>query len=268
MTQDERRIYLIRELLKEMPEYSGFQIPGDTDGQRDLLRGLFNVRLAGPAADGFTEVQDEYLRERAAEKGVEDAEKLSPCGDDSRLVLWQGDITTLKCDAVVNAANSVMTGCWRWCHSCIDNAIHTYSGIQTRRDCAEYMENQRKILGPGFMQPTAAPVITPAYNLPSKYIIHVVGPIVNGPLSREDRELLAECYRACLRLADENGCSSIAFCCISTGVFMFPADKAAEIAVSTVKEHLNGHPGGAVDKVIFNVFKDSDREIYEQLLGR
>ena len=267
MRQEERRMYLIKELQKEMPEYAGYPVPADEQGQRDFLRGLFNVRPARPASEEFTGVQDAYLKERAREKGITDAAGLSPVPSDERLILWQVDITTLRCDAIVNAANETMTGCWRWCHTCVDNLIQSYSGYQTRRDCAAYMEEMRRTKGEEYMQPTAVPMITSAYNLPSKYIIHVVGPIAVPFLKREHKKQLAECYRASLDLAAEHGCSSIAFCCISTGVFMFPQDKAAEIAVRTVKAWLDEHPESCMKKVIFNVFKDSDLRIYQDLLG-
>ncbi|MGI6053025.1 MAG: protein-ADP-ribose hydrolase [Bilifractor sp.] len=267
MTQGERRVYLIRELQKEMPEYTGLQIPDDEQGQRDLLRALFNVRLPAPASEEFLMVQDEYLQERAKEKGITDINDLEPVTSDPRLYLWQGDITTLKCDAIINAANSQMTGCYRPLHNCEDNIVGSFSGIELRWETYQRMEEQRKIHGQDYEQPTAVPMITSAYNLPSKHIIHVVGPIVMGSLTKRHKDLLAECYRASLDLAAENGCGNIAFCCISTGVFMFPADRAAEIAVKTVRKWLDEHTESCVKKVVFNVFKDSDRIIYDRLLN-
>ncbi len=267
MTQEERRIYLIQELQKEMPEYAGYQIPEDEQGQRELLRGLFNVRPVQPVSDEFMRVQDEYLQERAREKGITDASGLQSVPSDDRIILWQGDITTLKCDAIINPANNTLSGCWAPNHSCADNIIQSFAGISVRADCVAYMEEQRRIHGQDYMQPTAVPMITSAYNLPSKYIIHVVGPIVSPFLTQEHKDQLAQCYRASLDLAAENGCENIAFCCISTGVFMFPQDKAAEIAVATVKEWLDEHPDSCMKKVIFNVFKDSDLRIYQRLLG-
>ncbi len=267
MTQEERRIYLIQELQKEMPEYAGYQIPEDEQGQRELLRGLFNVRPVQPVSDEFMRVQDEYLQERAKEKGITDASGLQSVPSDDRIILWQGDITTLKCDAIINPANNTLSGCWVPNHSCADNIIQSFAGISVRADCVAYMEEQRRIHGQDYMQPTAVPMITSAYNLPSKYIIHVVGPIVSPFLTQEHKDQLAQCYRASLDLAAENGCENIAFCCISTGVFMFPQDKAAEIAVATVKEWLDEHPDSCMKKVIFNVFKDSDLRIYQRLLG-
>lgn len=268
MTQEERRKYLIRALQEEMPEYGRYEIPADDQGQRDLLRALFNVRLPAPASQEFLKVQDEYLSLRAEEKGIADISDLSPVPLDPRLYLWQGDITTLRCDAVINAANSQMTGCYRPLHNCEDNIVGTFSGVELRWDTYQKMEALRKINGQDYQQPTAVPMITPAYNLPSRYIIHVVGPIVSPFLKKEHKDQLAACYRNCLDIAAEHGCESIAFCCISTGVFMFPQNKAAEIAVKTVRGWLNGHPDSCMKKVIFNVFKDSDMEIYRNILSQ
>jgi O-acetyl-ADP-ribose deacetylase (regulator of RNase III) len=266
MTQDERRIYLIQELLKERLDFQGCRIPEDVQEQRNLLRGLCNERPPYPISDEFLKVQDEYLQERAKEKGITDGDALKPVPSDGRISLWQGDITTLRCDAVVNAANEEGIGCMAWCHSCIDNYIHSYSGIQTRLDCQAYMERQRKAKGKAYVLPTAEPFLTGGHNLPAKYILHVVGPIVDLRLTQAHKDLLAQCYRSCLNLAAGSGCKSIAFCCISTGVFGFPQDKAAAIAIRTVKEWLDQHPDGCVKKVIFNVFKDSDLLIYRRLL--
>ena len=258
MTQDERRVFLIEHLLKEQKRIRVSKMPQNADGQRQLLRSLMNVRMPDPVSDGFLAVQDEYLKERNRERGITDAEELSPVSTDDRLYIWQGDITTLKCDAVVNACNSQMLGCFQPMHSCIDNFIHTYAGIQLRLRMNEIMEAQ------GHEEPTGQAKITSGYNLPAKYVLHTVGPIVSGPLTKEHEDLLASCYRSCLELAAANGVKSIAFCCLSTGVFMFPNRRAAEIAVETVKNWLE--ETGSDMKVIFNVFKDVDLEIYGQLL--
>lgn len=267
MTQDERRIYLIKELQKEMPEYAAYPIPDDREGQRNLLRALFNVRLPAPASTEFLQVQDAYLKERAREKGITDSKNLKPVPADSRLYIWQGDITTLKCDAILNAANSQMTGCYQPLHNCEDNFVGTYSGVELRWETWQRMEKLRKIHGSNYEHPTAVPMITPAYNLPSKYVIHVVGPIAAGSLTERDKDLLAACYERSLDLAAENGCESMAFCCLSTGVFMFPQDKAAEVAIHAVRKWLNAHEDSRIKQVIFNVFKDSDLAIYQRLLG-
>ncbi len=224
--------------------------------QKLLLRGLLNVRPAQVCNPEFLRVQDAYLRQATAEKGITDCSALSPV--QPGLYLWQGDITTLKCDAIVNAANSGMTGCYAPNHRCIDNAIHTFAGVQLRLACAEIMERQ------GCLEPTGQAKITPAFNLPCRYILHTVGPIVDESPTERDCAQLESCYRACLTLAAENHLESIAFCCISTGEFHFPNEQAAQIAVQTVKTFLNQK--SSVKKVIFNVFKDLDREIYARLL--
>lgn len=257
MNQQEKRQLLIRWLLDEQPRYSNIEIPADETEQRRLLRSLFNVRMPGAISKEFLNVQDEYLQEETRQKGITALADLTPV--EPGLYLWQGDITTLACDAIVNAANSGMTGCYVPCHNCIDNCIHTWAGVQLRNACAELMERQ------GYEEATGGAKLTPAYNLPCKYVIHTVGPIVQGRLTGQHEQQLASCYRACLGLAEETGCESIAFCCISTGVFGFPQGRAAEIAVQTVKEYkANTH---SKLEVIFNVFKDEDYAIYRALLG-
>ncbi len=257
MDQTEKRLYLIRSLLDEQPRYRDMEIPSDEMEQRKLLRSLFNIRMPAWISEDFLKVQDEYLQEETRRKGVTELADLTPL--EPEIYLWQGDITTLVCDAIVNAANSGMTGCYQPCHSCIDNCIHTYAGIQLRNACAELMEKQ------GYEEPTGQAKITPAYNLPCNHVIHTVGPIVQRQLSIRHEEQLASCYRSCLELADENGCKSIAFCCISTGVFGFPQERAAEIAVRTVKDYQTSTHSNI--EVIFNVFKEVDYEIYRDLLG-
>ena len=259
MTQEERRITLIRALLREEPRYAGLEIPAGEREQRDLLRGLMNVRMPKPISRDFLQVQDEYLQYERDERGITDGAKLPSIPGDSRLVLWQGDITTLKADAIVNAANSGMLGCFHPLHTCIDNLVHTRSGIQLRLYCYDLMRRQ------GHEEPTGQAKITPAFNLPSQYILHTVGPMIYGPVSGQDCAALASCYRSCLELAVENDCRSIAFCCISTGEFHFPNEKAAEIAVQTVTSFLNTQKPDI--RVIFNVFQDVDWHIYQKLLG-
>lgn len=256
MNQSEKRLFLIQSLLKERPEYRDLSIPSESDSQRQLLRGLINIRAPQRTDAEFLKTQDAYLQGETAAKGITDIAGLTPI--QPGLYLWQGDITTLKCDAIVNAANSGMTGCYIPNHRCIDNAIHTYAGVELRLACAELMEQQ------GHPEPTGQAKITPAFNLPCRYVLHTVGPIIDGRVTKEDKELLASCYRSCLELAAENGLESVAFCCISTGEFHFPNDLAAEIAVRTVKEFLKKQT--SVKKVIFNVFKDLDKAIYEKQL--
>ena len=257
MTQAERRLYLIRSLLNEKTEYQSLNVPRDAGEQRKLLRSLMNVRAPKAADESFLHVQDEYLRQELTDEGITDLDDLQPVSGD--LYLWQGDITRLKCGAIVNAANSGMTGCYIPCHACIDNCIHTYAGVQLRQDCARLMAEQ------GHEEPAGGAKLTRAYNLPCDYVLHTVGPIVSGRVTREDERLLASCYRSCLTLAAQNGVESIAFCCISTGVFHFPNERAAEIAVETVRRY-KAETGSRM-KVIFNVFKDVDKSIYERLLG-
>ena len=256
MNQSERRMSLIRVLLKEHPEYRGLRIPADADTQWQLLRGLLNIREPRRIGTDFLQIQDAYLQEETAAKGITDAADLMPL--QPGLYLWQGDITTLKCDAIVNAANSDMTGCYCPNHSCIDNAIHTYAGVQLRLACAEIIDRQ------GHPEPTGQAKITAAFDLPCRYVLHTVGPIINGRVTKADKELLSSCYRSCLELAAEKGLESVAFCCISTGEFHFPNQLAEEIAVQTVKEFLQTPT--SIKKVIFNVFKDMDKKIYERLL--
>ena len=257
MNQAERRLFLIRKLLDEDRQYRGMDIPAGAQEQKRLLRSLMNVRAPMAADETFLAVQDDYLRRELDARGVVRLSDLRPlCGD---LYLWQGDITRLQCGAIVNAANAGMTGCYIPCHACIDNCIHTYAGVQLRRDCAEIMAAQ------GSAEPTGRAKITRAYNLPCDYVLHTVGPIVSGRVTSEDERLLAACYRSCLELAAQHGVQSVAFCCISTGVFLCPNERAAEIAVETVRRYKSETESKV--KVIFNVFKDTDREIYERLLG-
>ena len=256
MNQSEKRLFLIQSLLKEKTEYRDIDIPAEPESQRQLLRGLMNIRAPRRADAAFLKTQDEYLQGETAAKGITNVADLTPI--QPGLYLWQGDITTLKCDAIVNAANSGMTGCYIPNHRCIDNAIHTFAGVELRLACEELMEQQ------GYPEPTGRAKITPAFNLPCKYVLHTVGPIIDGRVTKKDKELLASCYHSCLKLAAENGLESVAFCCISTGEFHFPNELAAEIAVETVKQFMNRKT--SVKKVIFNVFKDLDKTIYEKLL--
>ena len=256
MNQSEKRLFLIQSLLNERPSCQKQIIPADSERQKILLRGLMNVRRPVRIGADFLQVQDAYLQDETAAKGITDIADLTPI--QPGLYLWQGDITTLKCDAIVNAANSGMTGCYIPNHRCIDNAIHTFAGVELRLACAELMRQQ------GYPEPTGQAKITPAFNLPCRYVLHTVGPIINGRVTKADEELLASCYRSCLELAAENNLESVAFCCISTGEFHFPNELAAEIAIETVKEFLKKQT--SVKKVIFNVFKDLDKAIYEKLL--
>lgn len=259
MTSANRLDYLIKTLLSENEGYRHIAIPSSVEDRRRLLRALMNVRLPYPVTEQFVSAQDEELREQLSEKGVVDVDTLDANG---RYVLWQGDITRLKADAIVNASNSRMLGCFVPLHGCIDNAIHSAAGVQLRLACNDIMKRK------GIPEPTGRAVITPGYNLPAGYVIHTVGPIVDGGSpTAEDCRLLASCYRSCLEAAEEHRLESIAFCCISTGEFRFPNREAAEIAVATVDRYFSENPESSIKKVIFNVFKDKDRQIYEAILG-
>lgn len=257
--------FLIKCLKAEMPEYAEYAMPENPKQAFDLYRALCNVRM--PSGDtghtlpeDFYIVQAEVLKSITEKKGITDVSDLPSAELDPRLVLWQGDITTLRTDAIVNAANSQMLGCFLPLHGCIDNIIHTMAGVELREKCYQIMKAQ------GHEEPTGGAKITPGYNLPARYVIHTVGPIVSGWLTGKDKEELASCYRSVLSLASDHQLKSVAFCCISTGVFHFPQDKAAEIAVHTTSCWLDAHPKTTVRRVIFNVFKDSDRDIYRKIL--
>ena len=256
MNQSERRRVLLQQLIQECEQWNTIEIPSDSTGQKQLLRGLMNVREPKTIDEEFLKVQDEYLQEASKEKGIVELEMLTPIQDG--IYLWQGDITRLKVDAIVNAANSGMTGCYQPNHSCIDNCIHTFGGVQMRLECAKMMAKQRH------PEPTGQAKITKGYNLPAKYVLHTVGPIIRGNVTKKDEELLASCYRSCLKLAEEKGLQSIAFCCISTGVFHFPNERAAEIAIQTVKAYQRQTENKI--EVVFNVFLEKDYNIYRRLL--
>lgn len=254
MEQKQRLLFLIEYLLAERNEAA--EIPADEDWQRRLFRALVNVRMPQAASEEFLRIQDDYLREELRQKGITDVAELAPVAPGA--YLWQGDITTLRCDGIVNAANAQLLGCFCPNHACIDNAIHTFAGVQLRQECAHIMRAQGAEEAPGRAK------ITRAYNLPCKYVLHTVGPIVHGGLTESHEKLLADCYRSCLALADENDLRSLAFCCISTGEFHFPNERAAQIAIQTVADYRR-RTGSAIT-VIFNVFKDDDYAIYARLL--
>lgn len=256
MTQAQRRTYLIAALCKEQTQYQEMKIPADGQQQKQLLRALLNVRPPLPADKEFLKVQDAYLQQETQRKGITDWTDLAPV--QKGIYLWRGDITTLRCGAIVNAANSRMLGCFVPCHGCIDNAIHTFAGVQLRLACAQLMNRQ------GHEEETGKAKITPAFNLPSSYVIHTVGPVVSGTLQEYHKEQLASCYRACLELAAQNGIPSVAFCCISTGEFHFPNREAAKIAVKTVRAY-QAETCSKIE-VVFNVYKEYDERIYRDLL--
>ena len=254
MTQEERRVALIQFLLDERQE-KNIPLPSSEAEQKRLLRGLMNVRSPHPIGQEFLQLQDEYLQEEQRRRGVTDWRTLSPIRDG--LYLWRGDITTLRCDAIVNAANSALLGCFYTCHGCIDNAIHTFAGVQLRLYLDEQMKEQ------GHDEPVGQAKLTPAFNLPCQYVLHTVGPYVGGRLTEAHRAQLASCYRSCLETAEQHGLESVAFCCISTGEFHFPREEAAQIAIQTVQTYQKH----SAIKVIFNVFQESDERLYQRLLG-
>lgn len=247
--------YLIDYLVKEDSRYSELEIPESMEEKRDLFRALRNIREPKPVSEEFLRLQDEELQEQLQEKGVVELPK------EPRIQIWQGDITRLKVDAIVNAANSQMLGCFHPLHKCIDNAIHSAAGVQLREECHQMMLQQ------GHDESTGQAKITKAYNLPCRYVIHTVGPIIpTGIPTPMQKEQLASCYRSIMQLADENRLESVAFCCISTGEFRFPNQLAAEIAVKTVKNYFANHPETSIKQLVFNVFKDKDKEIYNRIL--
>ena len=259
MTRDEQIGFLTNTLLEEMPQYrqEATRLPESGEERRFFLRCLMNVREPRALSPRFLEAQDALLGAEREAKGVVHVSELPAVPSDKRIVLWQGDITRLEADAIVNAANSQLLGCFRPGHNCIDNVIHSAAGLQLREECAEIMSRQ------GHEEPTGQAKITRGYNLPAKHVLHTVGPIITGPLTDDDRELLASCYRSCLKLAEEKNLKSVAFCCISTGVFRFPKDEAARIAVDTVREYLKT---GSMEKIIFCVHGDENLRIYQKLL--
>lgn len=261
MDRNENLRFIIRTLLNERREYAGCRIPESITGMQALMRGLLNVRPAVPVSKAFLKAQDTELRAQLEDKGVVRPENIAKIDGDGRIRLWNGDITRLEVDAIVNAANSEMEGCFIPMHRCIDNAIHSAAGVELRLECARLMREQ------GRPEPTGHAKLTKGYNLPARHIIHTVGPIVRGasPTDKQKAEL-ADCYKSCLALADAHGFRSIALCCISTGEFGFPQRLAARIAVQTVEEYLGKAVGSHLECVIFNVFKDSDETIYMELL--
>ena len=262
-TQEQRLDTLVEAFKADSVQYKDLQMPADTEGKRRILRSLMNIRMPRKLNDSVLAVQDEYLRERIRENGIVTLSEIPVIRNG--MSIWQGDITRLAVDAIVNAANSQMLGFFVPMHTCIDNCIHTFAGIQLRAECARQMTKLRDKYGADYEQPTAVPMLTDAYNLPAKKIVHIVGPIVAGRLTPALEKDLSDCYTNTLDLCAENGLKSVAFCCISTGVFRFPNKRAAEIAVETVEKWLKEHKG-AVDRVIFNVFKDEDKAYYEELL--
>ena len=271
--QEERLDYLLRGFKEDSVQYKDLETGETYDEKRKYLRSLMNIRMPGPMNEEVLQVQDEFLAEEAREKGIVELKHIPsaaeqyhsshPCAD--KISVWQGDITRLHVGAIVNAANSQMLGCFVPCHGCIDNAIHSAAGIELREACSHYMKRKRMQYGRSYEEPTGQAVLTDGYNLPAEYVIHTVGPIVEGCLDHKLRNDLKNCYRNVLKCCVEHKIRSVAFCCISTGEFHFPNDEAAKIAVETVTEFLNEN-SAEFDRVIFNVFKDADKDLYEEEL--
>lgn len=272
--QEERLDYLLEKFKEDSVQYKNLRVRDTYDEKRMALRSLMNIRLPGAMAPDTLRVQDDFLSAETEEKGivcVRDIPTIKerygsehPFGD--KISVWQGDITRLKAGAIVNAANSRMLGCFVPCHRCIDNAIHSAAGIQLREECDRLMKQKRMRYGKGYEEPTGQAMLTKAYNLPSDYVIHTVGPIVGGRLTDRLRRDLSSCYESVMKCCIEHKIRSVAFCCISTGEFHFPNDEAARIAADTVTNVLYEY-AEQFDRVIFNVFKDADLYLYEKCLG-
>lgn len=262
-TQEQRLDYLLEKFKSDSEKYKNMEIPNDIEEKKRIIRSLMNIRMPKKMIDEVIKVQDEYLSFCAEEKGIVKLSDIPVIKDN--LSIWQGDITRLELDAIVNAANSQMLGCFLPMHICIDNQIHTFAGIQLRDECNQQMNKLREKYGANYEQPTAIPMLTDAYNLPAKKVIHIVGPIVYDKLTPNLEKNLKDCYTNTLDMCLENGLKTVAFCCISTGVFNFPSKRAAKIAVETVEKWLLIHPD-KMQRIIFNVFKDEDKGYYEELL--
>jgi O-acetyl-ADP-ribose deacetylase (regulator of RNase III) len=280
MDQEERLDFLVDRFKEDSVRYRNLAVPNEKEEKKTILRSLMNIRMPGDMDEEVLRVQDEYLSERAIEKGIVTLDDIPTVSDamaaetggavsqyrhGDKISIWQGDITRLQVGAIVNAANSQMLGCFVPMHTCIDNCIHTFAGVQLRSACNQYMLDMRKRYGAQYEEPTGEAFLTSAYNLPAEYVIHTVGPIVEGRLKDRHRKDLRKAYRNVMECCVRHHIRSVAFCCISTGVFHFPNDEAAQIAVDTVSEYLDSY-GADFDRVIFNVFKDYDKEIYEKLL--
>ena len=271
--QEERLDYLLEKFKEDSGRYRNLEVGDDWQEKRMVLRSLMNIRMPGAMDEDVLRMQDEFLQEEAREKGIVTLQEIPsvkeqygserPLAD--RISLWQGDITRLQVGAIVNAANSQMLGCFVPCHGCIDNAIHSAAGIELREACSRYMNQKKRERGRDYEEPTGQAVLTEGYNLPADYVIHTVGPIVGGRLTMGLEQDLENCYRNVLNCCVEHRIRSVAFCCISTGEFHFPNDRAAEIALDTVTGFLEKHSQD-FDRIVFNVFKDMDRELYENLL--
>ena len=265
---------LLKKLKEDSAEYKELETTGySSEDKKNAIRSLMNIRMPRELSQTLVNLQDEYLQEELREKGVVNLLDIPTIKEKynakvpfaEKISLWQGDITRLKIGAIVNAANSQMLGCFVPCHRCIDNAIHSAAGMQLRQECDHIMQNRRMKYGRRYEEPTGTATLTSGYNLPCDHVIHTVGPIVYGELNEMLCQDLQNCYENVLKCCLEHNIKSVAFCCISTGEFHFPNDKAARIAWETVKSFLEKH-GDCMERVVFNVFKDSDLRIYEKIL--
>ncbi|KQY94732.1 Appr-1-p processing protein [Paenibacillus sp. Root52] len=259
---------LLTHLLEEFSNLQHVSIPSEYAEKRELLRGLMNLRKPAPVPVAFQREMDSLLQKELGEKVIVRSDQLNPISylfpessieHADQLFVWQGDITQLQVDAIVNAANEYMLGCFQPLHACIDNAIHSAAGPLLREDCNRIMNIQNET------EATGGAKITRAYHLPATYILHTVGPIVpqGTTLTRQQQEELASCYLSCLELAHEiDDIRTVALCSISTGVFGFPKAEASNIAVTTVQQWLDAHPDHHFKQIIFNVFSQEDHEQY------
>ena len=270
MNQEERLDYLVSSLCEDSVQYKELSV--EKSDRRSIIRSLMNIRMPKPISSEFMRIQDEFLKLESKEKGIVSWKDLPNIGDQynsrynqgDKISIWQGDITRLQVDAIVNAANSQMLGCFVPCHKCIDNAIHSAAGIELREECNQYMSQKRKTNN-HYDEPIGGAVVTKGYNLPCRYVIHTVGPIVNGTMNDSLRNALRSCYESCLKTAADHSIRTIAFCCISTGEFRFPNGEAAEIALGTIQDFLNNYEE-KFDRIIINVYKNIDLEIYKRLI--
>ncbi len=263
---------LLEKLKEDSLPYKDLETAGYTLAEKkQAIRSLMNIRMPKDLSPELLRLQDAYLREELAAKGtvsladiptIRESGSDSPFGD--KISLWQGDITRLKTGAIVNAANSRLLGCFIPCHRCVDNAIHSGAGMELREECSRIMDRRRAEYGGNYQEPTGTATLTRAYNLPCDYVIHTVGPIVPGRLTDALCRDLQNCYESVLDCCMEHGIRSVAFCCISTGEFHFPRERAAEIAWNTVTDFLAVH-GASMERIIFNVFQDADRKSYEKM---
>lgn len=260
MNKNEQVNFLIKELIKEKKELDSIKIPSSFDEKRKLFRALMNIRSPGTISKKFIEIQNNFLSEEAKVKGIVELSAIAEYPNLKKISLWKGDITTLKVDGIVNAANSQMLGCFIPNHSCIDNAIHSSAGIQLREECNNITKKQ------GFLEPVGLAKITKSYNLPCKYVLHTVGPNITEYLTEKNCLELASSYKSCFNLATMKNLESLAFCCVSTGEYGFPKEIAAKIATSTIIDLLK--TPNSFKRIIFNVFTDEDYEIYSKILSK